>query len=335
MSELRKDPVVGRWVIIASERGRRPSDYAVLDTEQGKGQGFCPLCPGNEKMTPPEIFAFREEGSDPDGPGWHIRVVPNKFPALKEAEETGYRSDGVYESMNGVGAHEVVIETPDHGQAFSELPLETIKRILFIFKMRMEELRKDPRFRYVVLFKNRGREAGASLRHSHSQIIALPIVPKRVSEEIVGGKRYFSRHGRCVFCDVIRQEAERKVRVVEENSDFIAIAPFAARFPFETWILPGKHASDYGMITQTQYRTLAEILSTVLKRINTVLRNPPYNLVFHTAPLTEGDLVHFHWHIEIIPKVTRIAGFEWGTGFYINPMPPERCAEYLREVRLP
>jgi UDPglucose--hexose-1-phosphate uridylyltransferase len=284
-------------------------------------------------MTPPEIFAFREEGSDPDSPGWQIRVVPNKFPALEEAGETGHRLDGVYESMNGVGAHEVVVESPEHGRAFSDLPVETIKRLLFVFKMRMEELRKDPRFRYVVLFKNRGREAGASLRHSHSQIIALPIVPKRVAEEIAGGKQYFTRYGRCVFCDVIRQELERQARVVEENRDFVAIAPFAARFPFEAWILPRKHASDYGMIPQTQYQTLAEILSVVLKRINKVLRNPPYNLVFHTAPLADGELAHFHWHIEIIPKITRVAGFEWGTGFYINPMLPERCAEYLREVR--
>jgi UDPglucose--hexose-1-phosphate uridylyltransferase len=333
MPELRKDPVVGRWVIISPDRGKRPSDYAV--SQEGGVEGFCPLCPGNEKMTPPEIFAFREEGSDPDGPGWHIRVVPNKFPALKETGRISHSMDGVYERMNGVGAHEVVIETPEHNRTFSELPLETIKRILFIFKVRMEELGKDPRFRYVVLFKNRGREAGASMQHSHSQIIALPIIPKRVSEEITGGSRYFNRHGRCVFCDVIRQEAERKIRVIEENDDFIAIAPFAARFPFETWILPKEHGSDYGKIKQTQYRTLAGILLDSLKRINKVLKNPPYNLVFHTAPLKEEALAHFHWHIEIIPKVTRVAGFEWGTGFYINPTPPEQCAEYLREVRLP
>ncbi len=333
MSELRKDPVVGRWVIISPERGKRPSDYATKREESL--EGFCPLCPGNEALTPPEVFAFREKGTRPDGPGWSIRVVPNKFPALTREETLRRRNDGIFESMAGVGEHEVVIETPNHGVELSSLPLDTLKKILFVFKLRMEELAKDSRFSYVVVFKNRGREAGASLRHSHSQIIALPIVPKRVREELNGGKRYHRDRGACVFCEIVEQERRRGVRLIEENGDFVAFAPFAARFPFETWIVPKAHASSYKMIRQSQYQTLAAILSNTLKRLDKVLEEPPYNLVFHTAPIREDDLPYFHWHIEIIPKVTKVAGFEWGTGFYINPTPPEHSAAYLREVVLP
>lgn len=332
MSELRKDPVVGRWVIISPERGKRPSDYATKKME--KKEEFCPLCPGNESLTPPEIFAFREEGTGPDHPGWSIRVVPNKFPALRSEGNTDRQCDSIFDKMNGIGAHEVVIETPDHEAELPELPLSSIKKILFVFKMRMEELSKDPRFRYVIVFKNRGQEAGASLQHSHSQIIALPIVPKRVMEELKGGKRYHRDHDRCIFCEMIGQELQRGVRLIEENEDFVVFAPFAARFPFETWIMPKAHASNYGMIQQFQYQTLAEVLSKTLKRLDRVLEDPPYNLVFHTAPIMDEELPYFHWHIEIIPKVTRIAGFEWGTGFYINPTPPEQSAAYLREVVL-
>ena len=332
MSELRKDPVVGRWVIISPERGKRPSDYATRKT--AKKEGFCPLCPGNESLTPPEIFAFREKGTRPDGPGWSIRVVPNKFPALMRGGRLERRKDGVFNWMNGVGEHEVVVETPEHAEELTDLPLESVKKILFVFKMRMEELAKDPRFRYVVVFKNRGQEAGASLQHSHSQIIALPIVPKRVIEELKGGKRYHDEHGRCIYCEMLAQEGTRGIRVIEENDNFIAFAPFAARFPFETWIFPKSHAAHFCGIEQTQYQTLAEILLRTLKRIDAVLDVPPYNLVFHTAPILDGALPYFHWHVEIIPKVTRIAGFEWGTGFYINPTPPEESAAYLREVEL-
>jgi len=227
MSELRKDPVVGRWVIISPERGKRPSDYATRKT--AKKEGFCPLCPGNESLTPPEIFAFREKGTRPDGPGWSIRVVPNKFPALMRGGRLERRKDGVFNWMNGVGEHEVVVETPEHAEELTDLPLESVKKILFVFKMRMEELAKDPRFRYVVVFKNRGQEAGASLQHSHSQIIALPIVPKRVIEELKGGKRYHDEHGRCIYCEMLAQEGTRGIRVIEENDNFIAFAPFAAR----------------------------------------------------------------------------------------------------------
>ena len=233
MSELRKDPIVGRWVIISPERGKRPSDYATQKREE-KG-GFCPLCPGNEALTPPEIFAFREKGTRPDSPGWSIRVVPNKIPALRSEGDAELRSDGFFDWMRGVGEREVVIETPNHEVELPDLPLDHIKKILFVFKLRMEELAKDVRFRYVVVFKNRGKEAGASLQHSHSQIIALPIVPKRVHEELEGGERFYNEEEKCVFCEMMAQERSQEIRIVEENEDFVTFAPFVP--PFATLLL--------------------------------------------------------------------------------------------------
>ena len=333
MPELRKDPIVGRWVIVSSERGKRPSDFSLKKME--KREVFCPLCPGNEAWTPPEVFAFRDKDTSPDSPGWSIRIVPNKFPALWPQGEMDRQRDGMFERMNGIGAHEVVIETPEHGTEFSDLPLHVIKKILFVFKMRTEELSKDPRFQHIVIFKNRGTTTGDFLQHTYSQIIALPIVPKRILEELNGGKRYHRDHDRCVYCEMVEQECQSGIRVVEINQDFVSFTPFAARFPFEIWIMPRFHDSNYVNIQQHQFQTLAEVLSNTLKRLDRVLETPPYNLVFHTAPLLGEDLPYFHWHIEIIPKVTKIAGFEWGTGFYINPTPPEQSAAYLREVTIP
>ncbi len=333
MPELRKDPIVGRWVIISPERGKRPSDFSAAAI--GQKDEFCPLCPGNEALTPPEIFAFRKEDTGPDQPGWQIRVVPNKYPALQPQGQMERRNEGVFDWMNGIGSHEIVIETPDHEVELTDLPLDSVKKILFVYKVRIEELSKDPRFQHVVVFKNRGKEAGASLRHSHSQIIALPIIPKRIMEELYGGRRYYRNKERCVFCEMVEQERQQSVRVVDENGDFVSFNPFAARFPFETWIMPKRHMSHYSRIEQHQFQSLAWILSRALKRLDTVLGIPPYNLIFHSAPILKEDLPYFHWHIEIIPKVTKVAGFEWGTGFYINPTPPEQSAVYLREVSLP
>ncbi len=332
MPEFRKDPVVGRWVIVSAERGTLPSDYA---TKKDKGEGwFCPFCMGNESMTPPEIFAFRKEGTEPDSPGWNIRVVPNKFPLFSSQPHRGMEREreGIFDKMSGVGKHEIIIESPDHDKELTDLPLTTLKKILFVYKMRTEELSKDPRFRYVVIFKNRGREAGASLEHSYSQIIALPIVPKGILEELNGGKRYHRDHDRCIFCDMVEQECQSGLRIIEENEDFITFAPFAARFPFETWIMPKVHMSNYRMIQQHQYQTLAILLSSTLKKLDIALSNPPYNLVFHSAPILGEDLPYFHWHIEIIPRVSKMVGFGWGTGFYFNPTPPEESAACLRGV---
>ncbi len=331
MPELRRDPIHGRWVIISTERGRRPSDF--VTEEQRPIGGFCPLCEGNEDKTPPEIIAFRDNGTPPNTPGWTLRVVSNKFPALRIEGELNREGDGVYDKMNGLGAHEVVIETPRHYETLTTLPLKAVENVLWAYRERMTDLRRDQRLRYVLVFKNQGLAAGASLEHSHSQIIALPIVPKRVSEEIEGSKNYFQYKDRCVFCDIIRQELQQRNRLIIENQAFLSIAPFASRFPFETWILPKTHYPRFEHMESPLYEQAAQILSETLQRLHQVLNDPPYNYILHTSSFSEIDNDHYHWHFEIMPKLTKVAGFEWGTGFYINPTPPEEAAQYLREVK--
>jgi UDPglucose--hexose-1-phosphate uridylyltransferase len=331
MPELRKDPIHGRWVIISTERSRRPSDFA--PEERRPVGGFCPLCEGNEDRTPPEVLAFRDNGTPPNSPGWSLRVVPNKFPALRIEGTLDREGEGIYDKMNGVGAHEVVIETPRHEETLATLPLKSAKNVLWAYRERIIDLRRDPRLRHVLVFKNHGVAAGASLEHSHSQIIALPIVPRRVVEEIEGAKTYFHYKDRCVFCDIIRQELQQKLRLIAENKSFLSVAPFASRFPFETWILPKTHYSSFEQMESSQYEQAAQILSDTLKKMNQVLADPPYNYVIHTSSSPERDTEHYHWHFEIMPKLTKVAGFEWGTGFYINPTPPEEAAEYMREAK--
>ncbi|HUL37443.1 MAG TPA: galactose-1-phosphate uridylyltransferase [Thermodesulfobacteriota bacterium] len=331
MPELRKDPIHGRWVIISTERSRRPSDFA--PEERRPIGGFCPLCEGNEDRTPPEIVAFRDNGTPPNSPGWTLRVVPNKFPALRIEGELSREGEGIYDKMNGIGAHEVVIETPRHEETLATLPLKDVNNVLLAYRERIIDLRRDQRLRYVLVFKNHGVSAGASLEHSHSQIIALPIVPRRVVEEVEGAKNYFSYKDRCVFCDIIRQELQRRQRVITENKSFVSVAPFASRFPFETWILPKTHHPSFEHMELSQYESAAQILSDTLRRLSHVLTDPPYNYVIHTSSFPEVDAEHYHWHFEIMPKLTKVAGFEWGTGFYINPTPPEEAAEYMREAK--
>ncbi len=330
MPELRKDPIIDRWVIIATERGRRPSEFPPEDIRT-RG-GFCPLCEGNEDNPPPEVFAVRENGSPPNSPGWTLRVVPNKFPALRAEGELNREEEGLYDKMNGVGVHEVLVETPKHHETLSTLLIDKVITVLTAYRERILDLTRDPRVRYILVFKNHGAAAGASLEHSHSQIIALPVVPKRVSEEIDGAKAYYAYRERCVFCDIIRQESGHKARLIAENEGAIALAPFASRFPFETWILPKGHIAYFHQTKPLQFRDVASLLSDALRRIESALPRSPYNFLLHTAPPngTVGPL--YHWHIEIIPKLTKVAGFEWGTGFYINPTPPEEAAKYLREA---
>lgn len=332
MAELRKDPIIGRWVIISTERGKRPHDF-VVEPEVTKG-GFCPFDPGNEHTTPPEILAYREDGSAPNTPGWLLRVVNNKFPALSREEELDRRGEGMFDKMRGFGTHEVIIESPDHQLTLTTISLEGFFRVLTAYRERIAALSADPRFKYVLIFKNQGRAAGASLEHSHSQLIGLPIVPELVMEELSGGKFYYNYKERCVFCDMIRQELEQGVRVVLENHEFVAISPFAPRSPFETWILPKAHYSSYVDLKEDSFHLLAEVFSETLKSLEKALGKVPYNFILHTAPIGEPELPYYHWHFEIMPKLTLIAGFEWGSGFYINPTPPEDAAQYLREVKL-
>ncbi len=329
MPQFRKDPIIGRWVIISIERAKRPMDYT--SQPRVKPAGMCPFCPGNEDKTPPEVLAYREPGKSKDSEGWWLRVVPNKYPALRVEGQVERMGDGMYDTMNGIGAHEVIIESPEHESSFGTYSQRQVEEIIWAYRDRAIELKKDRRFRYVLIFKNHGRESGASIEHPHTQLIAMPIVPKRVNEEMNGSERYYRFKERCIFCDIIRQETMTANRIIDENEEFIAICPFASRFPFETWILPKKHQSHFDKLERHQVVLMGQMMSTTLGKIERTLSDPPYNFMIHTSPTNETSTPSYHWHIEIIPKLTHVAGFEWGTGFYINPTPPEQAAHFLRE----
>jgi len=329
MPELRKDPVLGRWIIISKERRKRPTDFPV-EVSTGLG-GFCPLCPGNEAFTPPEVFALRDGGQPANGEGWKVRVVPNKYPALIIEGDLSKEGLGLYDRMNGIGAHEVIIESPNHNHSFADFSPKEMALVFKAYKERIIDLEKDLRFRYVMVFKNHGRAAGASLEHSHSQLIALPILPRMIVSELEGAQSHYKYKERCIFCDIIHQEIQQKERIVCENEGFLSIMPFAPRTPFEMWILPKKHSSAFYTQNDGELYSLAELFSESLQRLCKCIPNVPYNYVLHTDPLRSGGLEYFHWHFEIVPKLTSIAGFEWGSGFYINPLPPEEAALFLRE----
>jgi UDPglucose--hexose-1-phosphate uridylyltransferase len=297
-------------------------------------QPLCPLCPGNEAQTPPEILAYRGSGDKPNNSGWSLRVVPNKFPALQIEGDLGREGVGLYDRMNGVGAHEVIIESPDHKATLAGLSEKQLEDVFWAYRDRILDLRKDSRLRYVLIFKNHGAAAGATLEHTHSQLIALPIVPTTVMNEIAGCREHYKDKERCIYCDIIRQEVADRSRVVGENAEFLSIAPFAPRFPFEVWVLPKKHGSYFEESQKFQFEALARIFSDTLRRLDRALGTPPFNFILHTSPLHEKTEEFYHWHIEVMPKLTQVAGFEWGTGFYINPVPPEEAAAFLRDAEV-
>jgi len=337
MPTLRKDPITDRWVIISPTGSKKPSGIGQVCsriTPEDGPIGFCPFCTGNETATPPEVLAYRQAGTKPNEPGWTLRVTPNKFPALRIEGSLDRTGEGVYDKMNGVGAHEVIIETPDHYGRLSLLAQKEFEDVIWAYRDRIIDLKRDKRFKYILIFKNQGAEAGASLPHTHTQLIALPIVPQMVNEELEGAKRYYRYKERCILCDIVRQEINDGSRVVSTNDDFVALEPFAPRFPFETWILPRQHDSHFEDIKKNEAENLARIFSDTLKRIMKALNWPPYNFMLHTSPFDDMVVEYYHWHFEIIPKSTRVAGFEWGSGFFINHTAPEEAAAFLRDVDL-
>jgi UDPglucose--hexose-1-phosphate uridylyltransferase len=340
MPELRHDPVQRRWVIISSERGRRPLDFqGGGDPDPVATQKSCPFCRGREHLTPDTISSYGSDGGD-----WNVRVVANRFPALRVEGDLDRAAVGQFDRMNGVGAHEVVIETPEHEPGLADLPVEHFTMVLNAYRDRIIDLSKDTRLRYVLVFKNEGASAGASLTHAHTQIMATPITPRTVAMELAAAREHFQIKERCLFCDIIAQELDAGQRVVKVDDDFITHCPYASRFPFEMHIHPRRHAHDFSRSDDGLLRRLAFHMKEVLRRMNTALGNPGYNFLIHTCPATEGRVNRanywstlsgdWHWHIEILPRITNVAGFEWGTGFYINPTAPEEAARFLREVDL-
>jgi UDPglucose--hexose-1-phosphate uridylyltransferase len=330
LPELRKDPITGRWVIIATDRAKRPTDF-IRQPLAPPVSKVCPFDYGNEHKTPPEVLAYRNNGAR-DEPGWRVRVVPNKFPVLGIEGELNRQGEGMYDKMNGIGAHEVIVESPDHMATFADLSEKQVEELLWAYKDRVNDLKKDQRFRYILLFRNHGETAGASLEHPHSQLIALPVIPKRVKEEVDGARQFYEFKERCIFCDIVREETNAGTRLVAETDRFSVIEPYAPRFPFETWILPKRHESHFEESEAPSLANLAWMLRTTIRKIDRVLEHPAYNFIIHSAPVQEPPLPYYHWHVEIIPKLTKVAGFEWGSGFYINPTPPEESARFLREA---
>lgn len=342
MSELRYDPIQGRWVIIATDRSRRPHDLLV-NARSARKVRFCPFCPGNEARTPPEIVAL--SGPKPAGGGdrgWQVRIVPNKYPALSVEGNLERSGKGLYDYMRGVGAHEVVIDSPDHDADFASLPVDHLAMLLAAYQDRQRDLYRDRRLQYVLVFKNHGAEAGATLPHPHSQIIATPIIPRTVVVELQQAQTHYRQKRRCLFCDVVNEELDRNERIVRATEHFVVFAPYASRFPFELMIIPRRHDHLMTSASQVAMKDLAACLHDACRRIKQLLDDPAYNIVFHTSPNTQAFDTpghywqtlkeDYHWHVEILPRLTRIAGFENGTDFYINPTAPESAAHYLREL---
>lgn len=317
MPTLRKDPIDGSWVVVAAERDRRPN---VTD------DGRCPFCRGHEAETEPSILEIGEP--------WQVRVVANRFPAVRHTGSPDTRAAGPYEELDSVGAHEVIVESATHVHDLADLDIDQIERVLQAWATRLRELRRDPRFKCAIVFKNHGQRAGATVEHAHSQLIALPTLFTRLSDELDGARAYQRTRNSSLFDDLLAHELDERERVVFENDEIVVLAPFASRSPFELWLLPRRGEAWYENADVRTVRCLAEALRTVCRKLNVALDHPPYNLLLHSAPFTDEDMSHFTWHLELAPALTTTAGFERGTGLYINPTPPEDAARQLRDIEV-
>ena len=340
MRELRKDPIIFRWVIISTERAKRPTEKHAGREEKADDPAGCPFEEGSEASTPPEIYALRKPATSPDTPGWRIRVTPNKYPALLMEGDPAAQQQGLFTRIPGVGAHETVIETPDHFRHLEAQPLPHLTRILEVFQQRICALRADPRIAYVLVFRNQGRSAGASLHHPHSQIVGLPVIPTRIEEELAGSLAHWKRTGECVFCDLTKQVLEKDELVVHRDDGVLAFCPYASIFPYETWILPEAHQADFADAGNELLAGIARALKVVLMKHREALGKLSYNMVLHTLPSTDAVVddfpashQHYHWHLEIYPRLTQPAGCEWGAGIHINPKTPEEAAMHLRSIK--
>lgn len=341
-AELRLDYLNNRWSLISIERSRRPRDYTVSIYEEPTTDiSKCPFEYGNEDKTPSEVFSIREYGS-PNTPGWKVRVFPNKYPALRIENTDARDTDGFFDKIGGFGAHEVIVETPDHFKHTQDFNLEEYFNMFVAFRERMKALYLDQRIKYVHIFKNHGKEAGKSLVHSHSQLIALPIIPTRIEVQISQSRGYFTQKERCYLCDEIKMELKENKRIVYENQEFIAYCPYASLYPFQIRIAPKVHHNDFSSSTNDTLKQLSEVIHYTVRKLYKALINPPFNLILYTSPpqrkhsskpnYYHGIEYFYHWHIEIIPRITTLAGFELGTDIYINPTPPEEAAKFLVEV---
>ncbi|HHY35505.1 MAG TPA: galactose-1-phosphate uridylyltransferase [Firmicutes bacterium] len=352
MTTVRYDVLSGSFCVIAQERSKRPSDFPGAQKHQELGRARvenCPFCPGNEKMTPPEVAAFRE-GGERDGPGWSVRVVPNKYPAFVPVEESGEEEEdafkhclkempevvgspdaSMYWELPGIGAHEVIIDSPAHNGTLGTYSRATAGLIIRMLRDRHRALSAKPEIAYVHLFRNWGPEGGASLSHPHFQGIGLPFVPGSVLEEETRFQEYSKKTGRCLLCDIAEREMEKDERVVLKGDAFRVIAPFASRFSYETLIIPRGHKGSFGRISDDECDALAASLTALFARYERLFPSLSYNMVWHSLPDGKHQVPEYHWHIHVFPRLTTMAGLELGTGVFINPTAPEVAAGLLGE----
>lgn len=334
LPELRKDPLSGRWVILAPQRAKRPQDLGTDPSATASKK--CPFCPGGEIDTPGEVFALRDQDSPPNGPGWRVRIVPNKYPAVANGPDAEISSpssvDILHRVQPGRGVHEVIIESPRHLLSNAEQSPGEFSEVVWAYRERLRMLSSMREWRYGLIFKNAGYAAGASLEHLHSQLVALPIVPTAIEETLKSATDFHRERGVCLFCDMIGRELADGARIVAENECFVALCPYAGRFAFETWILPKRHRAAFPDADDSEVVLLALMLGEMLRKLDLGLGNPAYNYAIRTAPFDSSAAEHYHWHVEIFPRVTRLAGFELSTDLYINIVRPEDAANLLRKV---
>jgi UDPglucose--hexose-1-phosphate uridylyltransferase len=330
MPKLRRDPITGRQVLIAPERAARP--WHINRNEDVERSEDCPFCPGNEAMTPAEVYADRRLDGVPNTPGWRIRVVPNKYPALEAHADFKNRDDSFYRLENALGVHEVIIESPQHAVHMNALGAAELTDILRVYRARFTSLEKDLRWKYLLIYKNQGERAGATLEHIHSQLVALPTVPREAAGEMMGARAHFDRSGRCIYCEIIERERHAPERLVLDSQRFIALCPFAPRFAFETWILPKQHASHFTQSADEDLTALGEMLRQLIAKLDAIATQAPFNYLLRSAPLREKEDQFYHWHLAILPQLNRAAGFEWGSGMHMNPIEPEKAARLLRDA---
>ncbi|PKL91454.1 MAG: galactose-1-phosphate uridylyltransferase [Candidatus Goldiibacteriota bacterium HGW-Goldbacteria-1] len=325
MSEFRKDPLSNRWIITLDDKTFIPTTGRALPADLPEKDENCPFCPGNEDKAGKEIYKVDSAKGE-----WAIRVVPNNNPYLQIETQLKKKGDTIYDIIAGTGANEVIIETPLHNGGFDNISQEQAAEIIKVYRARMLDLLKDDRLEYILIFKNKGSRAGANLVHPHSQLMAMPVIPKTISDEMTEAEQYYKFKTRCPFCDTLEAELSSRLRLIKESENFVSFVPFASRTPFEVWIMPKHHTSHFYTINDAMSAELGALLKDSISRVNKALNHPPYNYMIHTAPAKSPEIPFFHWHIEILPRVKSIAGFEWGSGFYINPTLPEESAEYLR-----
>lgn len=332
MTEWRADPVTGRWTIVGADVPLHRTDFDAGQAAAPPANGACPLCEGHEDDTAGEILAVRD-GTRANQPGWMLRVVPNGVPILRTERTFEPREDEWPPRADGLGAHEVIVESPAHGDTWARMDEAALARVLVAWRERIADLSRDRRLRAVVVFKNHGVQAGARLAHPHSQLVAMPLVPPALAEELEGAAAYHAAKGTCVYCDLLSRDVDDGTRLVLQSPGVVVLSPFAARTPFQLWLLPRLHEAHFERAGDALLREVAGTLRTLLDRVEAYLEGPAYNVVLHTAPYGPSADTSFHWHIEIVPRVYRVTGLDLGAGLSINPVLPEEAARVLRRAR--